>query len=170
MELADFDAWIDGAAPITHRVTLYQRGDLIEQIDALAAQIKAATADGDAERGLGDATPETLRLQRAELMSQWSDSAVHLSVRPPTVKRADEMREAVQKSDRLDNEQAAMYVLAASIIRLEDASGDVLDLPNGLGLDRLNRLIEKVGEAQAQMLSRTYFEALTQVPEMGPTN
>lgn len=170
MDLATFDAWIDGAAPITHRVTLYQRGDLVADIDALDEQIKAAEAAGDTERGMGEGTPETLRLKRSELLEQWAASAVHVSVRPPTVKRSDEMRKKAQKSERLDDEQAAMYVLAASIVRLETADGDVLDLPDGLGLDRLNRLIESVGEAQAQALSRTYFQALTQVPDLGPTN
>ncbi len=170
MDLATFDAWIDGAAPITHRVTLYQRGDLIAEIDALDEQIKTAEAAGDTERGMNDASPDTLRLKRAELAQSWADSALHLSVRPPTVKRADEMREAVKRAEKLDDEQAAMHVLAASVVRVETAAGDALDLPDGMSLERLNRLIDKVGEAQAQRLSRTYFEALTQVPDLDPTN
>lgn len=168
-ETFDIDAWIDGATPITHRVTLYQRGDLIAELEDIDRQIELAEAAGDAERGLDDATPDTLRLRRTQIAEEWLDSGLHLWVRPFTVARNKEIVKQGKK-DRLSNEDANQLVLAKAIVRMQQGDADPVDLPDGLPLDRLKRLQEAVGEAQSATLTRAYFQGLLEVPDVDPTS
>ena len=56
----DVDAWLDDLKRPQRSVRVYQRGDIMAQLDDLAAQIENAESVDDGERGLVDASPASL--------------------------------------------------------------------------------------------------------------
>lgn len=171
MDLPELDAWIDGAVPTTHVVTLYARGELIAELDILDAQIEDAKASGVADRGMDDADPETLALLRAQVLEDWAASAMRLWVRPFTRERSDEMVKQARKEHKLSAADASLVVLAASIVKFQPEGADEpIDTPQGIGRERLQRILDNVGEAQSALISKAYFDGLATAPAPDPTS
>ena len=76
----DVDAWLDGLSRPQRSVRVYQRGDIMAQLDDLAAQIEHAESVDDGERGLVDASPASLRAQYAQLAEEMKAASLLVTV------------------------------------------------------------------------------------------
>ena len=90
-ETFDLDAWLSGASRPQRSVRIYQRGDMLAELDELGREIELAEAADDAERSLTDASPAALRQKYAELSEQFAASCLDVRVQGHDVDETREM-------------------------------------------------------------------------------
>lgn len=96
-ETFDLDAWLAGASRPQRSVRIYQRGDMLAELDELGREIELAEAVDDAERSLTDASPATLRQKYAELSEEFAAAAMTIRVQSATI---EEELEIIGDRDR----------------------------------------------------------------------
>lgn len=142
------DEWIDGAKRTERAVTLYQRADLIADLDDLDRRITLARAAGD---DIGD------------LVDQWQATAQRFAVSALTVRvrglTGAEIKalQATAMLDRLELDEVGAQVIAAACI-------DPVITPT-----QVRSLIDAVGEAQVVKLGAAVVAACNEAPEV-PTD
>lgn len=139
-ETFDLDAWIGGVTSTVRAVTLYQRPDLLGEIDKLTRELRIAEQVPAEDRGMNDPTPDGIRRQIEAMASEFEKSGVTFKVEG----RSDEARERIAK--RL-KKQGVTDEYDVVLHQLEDA----IVSPKGVTISFLRTLAEK-SETQLKML------------------
>lgn len=147
----DLDAWISGASRPTRSVRIYQRGDMLAELDELARKIELAESAPDEERSLSSDSPARLRAKYAELSEKFASTALDVRVQGHDV---DETREIM--GERFEKTQA------------EAVNKDLVHA--GLVFPEMTReqfatFLKKIGPAQWERLKSTYSSACRDLPK-----
>lgn len=167
----DLDAWIDGTCGLTHLAVIYQKGDLLAELDRLQRKIDAAKTVSDKDRGVTDGGVDELITQYEEIAEQLVASAITVHVQDRTEARRRQIRDGLVKGKKLnpknddDSETIYLHQLADSIIKVETPDGKVLELPDGFPVNKLRALKDRLGDAALY----DAMEALRKVTQEAPT-
>ena len=146
----DVDAWLDGLSRPQRSVRVYQRGDIMAQLDDLAAQIEHAESVDDGERGLVDASPASLRAQYAQLAEEMKAASLLVTV---------------QGHDRDEKVAALKGVEDASPVEVaRTLIFDALVSPK-MNREQFDRFMSGIGPAQQDRVAEAYTRACGEVPE-----
>lgn len=136
----DLDAWIGGVTGTVRAVTLYQRSDLLGQIDELQRELRIAEQVSSEDRGMNDPTPDGIRQRIEQAAREFEASGAVFKVEG----RSDESRERIakrlKKQGVTDEETVVIHQLADAIVE-----------PKGVGPEFLRKLGER-SEPQLRML------------------
>lgn len=134
------DDWIEGAKRTERQVTIYQRADLLADLDDLDRQIDLAQRANDVDL-------------LAELDAQWqavaqtfSNSALHIRIRGLS---GDEIKalKAEASLNRIELDETSAAVIAAATVDPKLSTEQVL------------RLVQTVGDAQVMKIAQTVNDA-----------
>ena len=145
----DVDAWLDGLSRPQRSVRVYQRGDIMAQLDDLAAQIENAESVDDGERGLVDASPASLRAQYAQLAEEMKAASLLVTVQGHD---RDEKVAALKGA-----EDASPVEVARTLIF------DALVSPK-MNREQFDRFMSGIGPAQQDRVAEAYTRACGEVP------
>jgi hypothetical protein len=149
----DFDAWLDGAERPERAVTVYQKANLIADLDVLAERIKNAEQDGDHqidERGLGEQSEiQKLSAEYQRIAQQFHDSALTLRIAGHS---ETEKREFAKANPDAPPSELGGVILA-----------DAIRSPK-ITPEQVRRLEAKLGPAQFALIYTAYQQACTEVP------
>jgi hypothetical protein len=110
----DLDGWISEVVRPEVTVELYPyEVDFALRVAAIEAQIAAAEKTDPENRGLDDATAETLLLQMAELRAERSRTALKVRVRQLT---DDETKTAYTAASDAGDENVRLWLLASACV------------------------------------------------------
>ena len=146
----DVDAWLDGLSRPQRSVRVYQRGDIMARLDDLAAQIEQAEMADAGERSMADTSPESLRVQYAELADEMKAASLLV-----TVQGHDRDEKAAALKDL--KEPSAVDVARALIF-------DALVSPQ-MSREQFDRFMSGIGPAQQDRVAEAYTRACGEVPE-----
>ena len=104
----DLDAWIDGTCGLTHLAVIYQKGDLLAELDRLQRKIDAAKTVSDKDRGVTDGGVDELITQYEEIAEQWV-------VSPATVRT--HVSRAMTKLDARDRAQLVVIAYQNGLVQ-----------------------------------------------------
>ena len=158
----DLGAWIGGVKSTVRAVTLYQRADLLAEIDDLERRLTLArktAGQGGAPEGedaLGDDTDEVTSLTRQleQALLAFTGSAVVFRVQGRSDEWRDAAKKRLKKQGITDETEVVLRSLADSIIS-----------PAGVTYEHLAHLNE-VSQPQVKMLLTAWAMANHQ-PEIG---
>lgn len=144
----DVDKWLDDAERPERAVTVYQKAGLIAQLDELEAQINNADEDEVDGPSMGGGVGK-LRAEYAAMAKQFHDSA--LTIR-------------VQGRDMSERAKAAASVTDESL-RGAAVLADAIQSPK-FTPEQVNRLAEKLGGPQFQLIVTRFEEASSDLPSV----
>ena len=150
----DLTAWINGATSTVRAVTLYQRPDLVAQVDELQRQLRVAEAIPEDDRGMNDATPQGIRQRLEQVAKEFEASALVFKVEG----RSDEAREKIAKKLKKQNVTDEYEV---ALHQLADAIGE----PKGVTVEFL-RVLSDRSESQLKKLNATFLAANFVAPQV----
>ncbi len=122
------DAWIDGAQRTHHSVTLYQRADLVAELDDISRRIDLAKASPDSDDELEELTGRWVAVGR-----EFTASAMTVTVKGLTAAEVASIRADAVAGKADEREQMARIISAAvvdppmdpaQVLRLEEAVGE----------------------------------------------
>jgi hypothetical protein len=168
----DLDRWIDGTCGITTTAKIYQRGDLLPEIERLQRELEIAKKIPKDQRGVGDLGPEAVEEQWAKVAQELVDSALIVHIQDRTEARRRHLREKLTKERKLtpeknqdDQETLILAQLADAIIKVEQG-GAVKNLPDGFGEERLQKLKNKLGDAGLHEARDKFLRVVSEAPEV----
>ncbi|NOJ59760.1 hypothetical protein [Arthrobacter sp. 260] len=148
----DLDGWVKGIKRPERSVTVYQRPDIIAELDELERQIKTARRVAqDDEGSLG--SKRSLRALEGEyqrMAQEFSDSALTIRLR---LVDADEKKRIVAKSKKGDMADFAGRMWSAAIISPKVTPKQALALLSSIDEVQLAAVQEKFDAMQADMPS-----------------
>ena len=144
----DVDAWLDDAERPERSVTVYQKAGLIADLDRLGEQIGNADEDEVDGPSMGGGVGK-LRAEYAALAKQFHDSA--LTIR-------------VQGRDMGERAKVAASVSDESL-RGAAVLADAIQAPK-FTPEQVNRLAEKLGGPQFQLIVKRFEEASADLPSV----
>jgi hypothetical protein len=145
----DLDAWLDDAERPQRSVTVYQKAGLIADLDALEAKILAAEDDEDVDGPSMGGGPAKLRAEYQKLAKQFHDSA--LTIR---IEGRDENERAKAAAGETDPALRGAAVIA-----------DAITSPK-FSAKQVEKLAEKIGEAQFANVVATFKAAFSDMPSV----
>jgi len=145
--VTDIDAWIDGAQRMRRSVLIYQRPDLVAELDTINQEMTTAKAAG---LDIGDYESRWESTARA-----FADSGLRVTVEGQTV---DEVASLRAESTALgeDDEQESARVLAKAIVSPKVTVAQLIALHNALG------------DAQFEQILAAWRSACFDPPPLGP--
>lgn len=150
-ETFDLDAWLSGASRPQRSVRIFQRGDMLAELDELGREIELAEAVGDAERSLTDASPTTLRQKYAELSEEFAASCLDVRVQGHDQDETKEiMGERFAQSDIPAVERDLIF--------------DALVYPK-MTREQYDRFVGAIGPAQFEAIKSAYTSACRALPK-----
>ena len=144
-ETFDLDAWLSGASRPQRSVRIYQRGDMLAELDELGREIELAEAAGDAERSLTDASPAALRQRYAELSEKFAASSMTVRVQSATI---EEELEIIGDRDRRTNGPAINRDLVYAAL-----------IEPKMTREQFDRFVDSIGAYQWGKVVNTYTVA-----------
>lgn len=160
---ADFnlDAWMSGVRSTVRSCTIYQRGDLLAEIEDVERRLQLASADDADEYGLEDADggAEALNARLDDLYQQLLASGVTFKVEGRSadwLKAKDKELTRHRLTNGMSDEQKAAVVTRHQL-------ADAIIQPTGVTVEHLERLDDVAG-AQYRKLVATFFTACSQAP------
>lgn len=136
----DVAAWVSGVTGTIRSVKLYQRADLLADVDDLTQRLRVAESVSAEDRGLNEESPSSIRQELEQVAHQFEASAVTFKVQG----RSDDWREKVQKRLKkagvTDDDEVLFHQVAESVVE-----------PKGVTVEVLRALAE-VNETQYKML------------------
>ncbi len=134
------DEWIEGGRRTERSVTIYQRGDLLADLDDLDRQIDLAQRANDTD-ALAD-----LDAKWQAIAHTFSNSALSIRVRGLS---ADEIRalKAEASLNRIELDETSAAVIAAATVEPK------------LSTDQVLRLVQTIGDAQVVKIAQTVTAA-----------
>jgi hypothetical protein len=150
----DLDSWISGVTGTVRAVTLYQRPDLIAEIDELQRQLRIIESMPAEDRGMNDATPDSIRQRIEQVARDFEASALVFKVQG----RSDEAREAIAKRLKKQNVTDEYTVVLHQLV-------DAIIEPQGVTVEFLRVLGER-SEPQLKMLITASAMANFQPPKV----
>lgn len=169
----DLDAWIDGTCGITAVARVVQRGDLIAERSRLEDELRVTRKLRPEERGLNDASPESVQSRLDAVNRQLYESMLVVTIQDRTSDHRTRVREEATAAEGLHptedrvryNTVALLAEIADSIIKVETADGRQLPLgEDGFGWRRLETIRERCGEAALLELVERYREMTSSAP------
>jgi len=169
----DLDAWIDGTCGITTIARIVQRGDLIAERSRLEDELRVTRKLRPEERGLNDASPESVQSRLDAVNQQLYESMLVVTIQDRTSDHRTRVREEATAAEGLHptedrvryNTVALLAEIADSIIKVETADGRQLPLgEDGFGWRRLETIRERCGEAALLELVERYREMTSTAP------
>ena len=145
--MIDVDAWIDGAKRTHRAVTVYQRADLIADLDSLTRQISIAESAKDAD------TVAALTAEWEQVAAQFSASGLEIRVRGLSGAEMASIT-AQSKLDKVDALESAARMSAAAIVEPEFTVPQLLALQGA------------IGEAQMGLIVGAWSDASTRPPQV----
>lgn len=136
----DLNAWINGVTGTVRAVTLYQRADLLAEVDELQRQLRIAERIPDEDRGLGDPTPDGIRRRLEQVAADFEKSALVFKVQGQSDEARDRIAKKLKKQGVTDEEEVVLHQLAAAVVE-----------PKGVTVDVLRTMQER-SEPQVKML------------------
>ena len=104
------DAWIDGAQRTHHSVTLYQRADLVAELDDISRRIDLAKASPDSDDELDELTGRWVTVGR-----EFTASALTVTVKGLTAAEVASIRAEAVAGKADEREQMARIISAAVV-------------------------------------------------------
>ena len=150
----DLDAWINGATSTVRAVTLYQRPDLMAEVDALQRELRIAEAIPDEDRGMNDTTPAGIRSQLEQTAREFERSALVFKVESRSDGHRERIAKHLKKQGITDENEVVLHQLADAIIE-----------PKGVTVDFLRKLQDR-SEAQVKLLVVASTYANTEPPRV----
>lgn len=136
----DLDAWIGGVTGTVRAVTLYQKSNLVAEIETLQRELRIAESMSAEDRGMNDPTPDGIRRQIEQVAREFESSTIVVKVEG----RSDEARERIakrlKKQGVTDEETVLLHQMADAIVE-----------PKGITPEWLRKLWE-ASEPQYKML------------------
>jgi len=169
----DLDAWIDGTTGITATARIVQRGDLLDDRQRLEDELRVARKVRAEDRGIDYRGSETIQAELDNVNRQIWETALVVTLQDRTQQHRNKIRAEAVKELKLDVKEDAeryynvlsMVEIADAIIKVETTDGRELPLgPNGFGWERLNKLLERSGEAALMELFGRYKEMTSSAP------
>lgn len=188
----DLDDWIDGGAVTEHSVPIYARPDLAAVLEDWERRRKhAKIVDGDDE-ALGGESIADLEAEGRTIYKEWIESKATWYVRALTPERLDELRTAAKIPDLIPDlkagdeaakakhatrqekrakeieaasEELQLATIAEAVNRIEGANGATAE---GVTVNQLRRLRERLGALQIRGLYNTAMLAAYKEPELTP--
>lgn len=171
----DLDAWIDGTCGITTTAKIYQRGDLLPEIERLQRELEIAKEIPKDQRGVTDVGPDAIEERYAEVAQQWADSAITVYIQDRTEERRRNIRNTVLKPLKLDPEKDKVPVdvqdtiilnwIADAIVKVEQG-GAVKDLPDGFPVNKLRALRDRLGDSGLVEVRDAFFRVISDAPSV----
>lgn len=150
----DLDAWISGATSTVRAVTLYQRPDLMAEVDDLTRQLRVAEAIPDEDRGMADASPQGIRSRLEQVAKQFEASALVFKVAGRSDAARERLAKRLKKQGVTDEYEVILHQLADAVVE-----------PKGVTVEFLRTLGER-SEAQLKMLGAASSLANHQPPRV----
>jgi hypothetical protein len=147
----DFDAWLDGAERPERAVTVYQKANLIADLDVLAERINNAEQDDEVDGPSMGGGVGKLRGEYAALAQQFHDSALTIRVQG---RGDDEKRELAQANKSVSGTDLAYVILA-----------DAVTSPRATP-EQLRRLEKNIGAAQFGLILAAFKNASESIPSV----
>jgi hypothetical protein len=169
----DLDAWIDGTTGITATARIVQKGDLLDDRQRLEDELRLARKVRAEDRGIDYRGTEKIQTELDNVNRQIWESALIVTMQDRTQQHRNKIRAKAIDELKLDvKEDAERYYtvqnlveIADSIIKVETTDGREIPMgPNGFGWDRLQRLMERSGEAALMELFGRYKEMTSSAP------
>lgn len=164
----NLDEWISGVRSTVRSCTIYQRADLLAELEDLERRLQLVEAEDAEEFGIEDAadSAEALNARIDQVYKQLLDSAVTFKVegRSADWLKAKE-KEIVRHSmtHGTNDEQKAQVVTRHQL-------ADAIIQPAGITAEHLE-VLEEVAGAQYRRLVATFFAACSQAPTVSaPTS
>jgi hypothetical protein len=145
----DFDAWLDGAERPERAVTVYQKANLIADLDVLAERINNAEQDDEVDGPSMGGGAGKLRGEYAVLAQQFHDSALTIRI--------------AGHSDTEKRDFAKAHADAAPSELGRVILADAIKSPR-ITPEQVGRLEAKLGPAQFNLIYNAYLQACTEVP------
>ncbi len=145
--MTDVDTWIAGAQRQRRSVLIYQRPDLVAQLDEINQDMTTAKAAGDDVVALED--------RWTQIAAEFSASSLRVVVQGQTVDEINALK-ATSTSLGEDDEQASARVLSAAIVEPRFTQDQILNLRKALG------------DAQVEHILAAWRSASFDVPPLGP--
>lgn len=172
----DLDAWIDGTTGITTTARIVQRGDLLDDRQRLEDELRLAKKIRPDDRGLDYRGPEQIQAELDNVNRQIYESMLVVTLQDRTSQHRKEIRakatqqlEAMGVDPKTDlgrySDALALAEIADAIVKVETAGGKEFPLgPEGFGWQRLQKLLDKSGEASILELAGRYREMTSSAP------
>lgn len=157
----DLDAWMSGVRSTVRSVTIYQRGDLLAEIEDIERRLQLAEAPDAAEFGIEDdgGGPEALNDRLDALYRTLLDSGVTFKVEARSNDWLDDIYNSVTQASEgrsLTKEERL------AVANKRQLAGAIIQ-PQGVTYEHLDRL-EKVSGAQYRKLLAAFFQANSAAP------
>lgn len=170
----DLDAWIDGTCGLTRRAKIYQRGDLLTELDRLYGELEIVKKIPKEDRGVDDKGPEQIQQEIDDLSVLAAESAMTVHIQDRTDERRKKIRDRLIKDmdankDKLTEEQEetiGLHVLADAMIRVE-VDGKSKDLlPGGFPPNKLREIRDRVGDSGLFDCWKTFNRVTSEAPHV----
>lgn len=167
----DLDAWIDGTTGITGTARIYQRGDLLAELDNLERRIEVAKGVPASQRGADDDSPDTLRAQWDTVAEELLSSSITVYIQDRTEGHRQAIRDRLKKDKVSDPDTASLHVLADAIVKVETADGRIREFPDGFPPEKLRQIRDRGGDNALTAAWATFQRVIQQEPDVsGPTS
>ena len=141
----NLDEWLSGASRPTRSVQIFQRGDMLAELDELGRKIERAEAADDGQRAVSEKGPLALRYEYAKKLEEFSATSIDVRVHGHDVDETrDIMAERYEKSD------------VPAINR--DLVFDALVFPE-MTREQYDLFVDKIGPAQFENIKGAYTAA-----------
>lgn len=163
----DLDSWMQGLRPTVRAYTIYQRADLLAELEDLEKQLQLVEApDADEYTMADDRSTEELNTRINALYQQLLDSRVTFKVE---ARSAEWLKEKGLEVKRMKGYSALSKDDKAAMVTRHQLADAVVQ-PKGITVEHLERL-EEVAGAQYRGLVATFFDACTHAPQVtAPTS
>lgn len=161
------DAWFSGVRATERSATLYQRGDLLADIEETERALQLAEAEDSDDYALGDTPPvDALNARLEDLYQQLLDSGVTFRVQGRSAEWLEDVEKEVKRSPATNGMSKAAKTAAAN---REQVARSIVQ-PEGITVEHLALLDQESG-AQYRKLVGTFFQACSQAPQVtAPTS
>jgi hypothetical protein len=169
----DLDKWIDGTCGMTVRAKIFQRGDLLTEIDRLRQELEIVKKIPKEMRGVADAGPEQIESEIDRLSAVVEESALIVHIQDRTDERRIKIRDRLIKEwkadkDKLTDEQGetiGLHTLADAIIKVE-TGGKTRNLPEGFPPNKLRDLRDRLGDSGLFSCWQAFHKVTREAPQV----
>jgi len=169
----DLDAWIDGTTGITASARIVQRGDLLVKRGRLEDELRVARKIRLEDRGVGDRTTDTIQDELDAVNEQIYGSMLMVTIQDRTREHRMKVRAAATTAEGISQKDdpyrfnlvGYLAEVADAIIKVETPDGKEIPIgPDGFGWKRLDKILDKCGEASLMELTDRYQEMTSHAP------
>ena len=141
----DLAGWVAGVSAVTHAVTIYQRGDLVGDLDVVKTRLAQAklSRDKDAIAALED--------QAAQIVDALEESSLDVKVQGWSPEKCEAFQKPF-KDEKMSDDEITMRQVVAQVVE-----------PEGFTLDLYRTLLD-VLHPQAMAIAGAAVAANTRIP------